>query len=275
VTRWASRIADTIDAPSTERSRLRAQLEGFMAGAVQGVGNLMTPGDVALLATGPLGRTVRSAKPILQTINRVADAAMTLRGAERTMDAGSFADAAAGVAQSAAGGAGLYLGSRAAPVPVDARPVRAALPPGPRFVAAPGGRVAAVGTDIPMTAVPDGSYVRSVPGEYARREVRGALPPGPRFVADAAGTVAPVEQADELLRVLAEVQAPRGPDPSSVQAVRPAVLVREVDPTLSARAAVSVRQYAGDPQTVDAPFLDAEARQLLERAGADLEVFTP
>src|SRR5688572_21246358 len=50
VTRSASSLADKIDSPSLNRSPLRARLEGFAAGAVEGIGSLLTPGDVALTA---------------------------------------------------------------------------------------------------------------------------------------------------------------------------------------------------------------------------------
>src|SRR5689334_22140683 len=64
VTRNAAVLADAIDRPSVERSPLRAQLEGFAAGAVQGAANLLTPGDIALTATGfgPLARVLKGVR---------------------------------------------------------------------------------------------------------------------------------------------------------------------------------------------------------------------
>jgi hypothetical protein len=170
--------ADRIDSPSLDRSPMRARLEGFAAGAWEGVGSLITPGDVVLTATGfgPLARAVRGVRGgarAVDTLQRGVNLATAGRGVERVADAESASDAAAGVAQVALGAAGAKTPPsrpQGAPTP------RAALPPGPRFVSAPDGRVAPAGTDIPMSAAPDGSYVRGVPAEYARREISGLLP---------------------------------------------------------------------------------------------------
>src|SRR5581483_8801860 len=95
----------------------------------------------------------------------------------------------------------------------NARSPVGALPPGPAFIVDASGRVAPFGTEIPAESVPDRSFVRGVPADYARREVRGALPPVRGFVADAAGHVAPAELGLDLGNV---VQAPRAtPQPAA------------------------------------------------------------
>ena len=276
VTRAAGNIADRVDSPSLDRGPLAARARGFAAGAVEGVSNLLTPGDVALTALGygPLSRFVRAIRggaEVAEAVQRAANVATAARGVERVADAESLPDAAAGVAQVALGAAGARPG--AAPVPhlEDQR----ALPSGARFVAAPDGRVAAAGADIPMTQAPDGSFVRGVPAEPARRIIRGELPAGPRFVAGPAG-VAAVDKADSVLAVLDDVQGvSRGPDPSHVHSIQPAVLEREIDPTVPAREGVRVRQYASDPAAVDAPFLSADELGVLRVMRDDLATFAP
>lgn len=181
VTRGAAAAADVIDAPSLERGPLRARLEGFGAGALEGAASLLTPGDVALTALGygPLAQLVRSVRGgarAASAVQRGANVATGVRGVERLADAESLPEAAAGVAQVALGSAGAMVPGRSTAASPSAPVSRPALPPGARFVVGPDGRVVPAGTDIPMTVAPDGSYVRSVPGEYARREVRGALP---------------------------------------------------------------------------------------------------
>src|SRR5688572_20373036 len=52
VTRGAANLANRIDAPSADRSPLRARVEGFAAGALEGAASLLTPGDVTLTALG-------------------------------------------------------------------------------------------------------------------------------------------------------------------------------------------------------------------------------
>ncbi len=180
VTHAATAAADAIDAPSLTRSPFRASVEGFAAGAVEGAASLLTPGDVALTATGfgPLARVIRGVRggqQAVATAQRLANAATVVRGGERALDADSLTEAATGIGQAALGGVGLR-GSRPAPAPAPVP--RRALPPGPRFVATPDGVVAPAGTDIPMTQAPDGSFVRGVPAEYARRDIRGLLTAG-------------------------------------------------------------------------------------------------
>ncbi len=80
--------------------------------------------------------------------------------------------------------------------PIPPRGPLAALPPGTRFQVAPDGRVVAVGTDIPMTQAPDGSFAHATPtasyfddagqqvfvgdpgAQNVFRRISGALPPG-------------------------------------------------------------------------------------------------
>src|SRR6185503_12269693 len=97
----------------------------------------------------------------------------------------------------------------------------ALLPSGAQYIAGPHGQVAPVGTDIPMTPAADGSYVRGVPGAYARREVAGLLPPGPRFTGDAGGNVA--EDAERLRGAPAS-----SADASSVRSVPAAPLAHDI-----------------------------------------------
>ena len=320
VTRGAASIANRIDTPSLERSPMAARVQGFLAGAVEGAANLLTPGDAVLTAIGlgPLARTIRGVRggsQLVQGAQRAASAATVARGAERALDAESLPEAAAGAAQAALGGVGLKAQAPkpAAPPP---RPAPKALPAGARFVAAPGGRVAVAGTDIPMTQAPDGSFVRGVPAEYARSEVRGLLPPGPRFVARAGGVLdaddpflaaldevqgvtpgdssfvrgVPAEYGEPVIRGLlpegrpaiitppppgSTPRTPPSPEDARVSSTPAAVLDREIDPTVPAREAVRVRQYASDPEAVDAPFVTPEQRRWLERMREDLETFTP
>ncbi len=279
VTRAADTVADAIDQPSLNRSHLRAQIQGFLAGSVQGAASLLTPGDVALAFLGsrwakPLMSSARLAQAT-QTLSRAASLGTAVRGAERMMDADSFSDAAAGVAQMAFGGAGLAAGR--APQPAPETSPRLTLPAGVRYAVAPDGRVAPAGTDIPMTPTPDGSYVRGVPAEYPRRAIRGELPPGPRFHADASGNVASADRASELLSVLDDVQGrrPQAPDVSGVRSVPAAVIDREIDPTVPASRSVKVRQFSGDVGATDAPFVSPEQRRVLEVMREDLREFTP
>lgn len=180
VTRTAATLADQIDAPTLDRSPLRARLEGFAAGAVEGAASLLTPGDAVLTALGfgPLSQAVRGVRGGARAVHALqqgANVATVGRGVERVADAESLSEGAAGVAQMALGSAGTIAG-RGTPPPQAAPSPRLALPAGARFVGTPDGRVAAQGTDIRMTQAPDGSFVRGVPAEYARRDVAGLLP---------------------------------------------------------------------------------------------------
>lgn len=210
-----------------------ATIRGGVAGTVEGVGSLVTPGDLGLLALGGAGRVVKSAKPLVTAALGLTDLATATRGAERAIDAQSPSEVAAGVAQTAMGAAGISS-ARRRPRSVASEPMKA-LPAGPRFEAAADGRIAdrQAGQDIPMTKQPDGSFVRGVPADYARREVRGELPPGPRFTADAAGHVADVTAGDDVLRALDEVQRrPRERDASFVRGVPAEYPTRQRDDLL-------------------------------------------
>src|SRR5688572_20194154 len=116
VTAAFGRRADAIDAPTPHRGRLRAQVEGFAAGALEGVGSLLPPGDVTLtaLGLGPLARVVRGARGGAQAVSALqqgANVATVGRGVERIADADSLTEGVAGVAQAALGSAGA-LGGR-------------------------------------------------------------------------------------------------------------------------------------------------------------------
>lgn len=144
-----------------------------------------------------------------------------------------------------------------------------ALPPGPSFVAperGPAGRPGQVIDVTPSPRVPraEDSYVRAVPGDYARRAARGALPSGPRFIADAAGHVAPMEQAgDAFGQALADVRReaatvpPAGPDPSGVRSVPAVPVAYTFEQARGAKGRASQRlvpsQYSGDVNAVPAP----------------------
>src|SRR5688572_26118997 len=77
VTRAANRIAERVDAPSRDRSPLRARIEGFVAGAAQGVGSLLTPGDAVLtaLGMGPAARAVQGVRGGARAVRGVQQAA--------------------------------------------------------------------------------------------------------------------------------------------------------------------------------------------------------
>lgn len=325
VTDAAAWLAKRIDDPALREQPQTVLKEGiplqvpanpmpraFIAGATEGVGSLLTPGDVALTALGygPVARVVRGVRGGTQAasaLQRGANVATAGRGLERVVDAESVPDAAAGVAQMALGAAGTMARPQARPTP------RGALPPGARFVVTPDGRSVPVGTDMPMVQAPDGSFVRAVPGEYARheiagylppghdpivtpppqgsvpdtsdpsfvravpaeyarREVRGELPPGPRFRVTPDGRAISVEQAD-ILAALDDVQG-RPPSQSYARGQRAAVLEREIDPTQPTAQAVRVRQYAGDVDAPDAPLVGVEERRMLELMRADLQEFS-
>lgn len=245
-------------------------LRGAAAGTVEGIGQQLSPGNVALVASGPLGKAAGVAPEVMAAINRLVGVATAARGGERVADAETGSDRAAGVAQVGLGLLPLMPSGRiAAPV---ARPVRGELPAGARFVAAPDGRVAPAGADIPMTPAPDGSFVRGVPAEYARRESRGALPPGPRFIADEGGTVRTAEQAAEVAPGV-DVPASRPPAQSGVRAVPAAVAARDVNPHAKASEAITVKQYSGDVNATDVPFVTPEQRRVLEVMRTDLQEF--
>lgn len=197
VTRTAKSIADTIDPRHTQPSMADvdaaedapsvfgipltpASARAYYAGAVEGVGNLLTPGDAILTALNlkvakPLLQGVRGGAHAAETINRLAGGGTAVRGGERLLDAESLSEGGAGIAQLALGA----IGAKGTPAQPQARRTPAgALPPGARFTVTPDGRAVPMGTDVPMVPAEDGSYVRGVPAEYARREVRGLLPPG-------------------------------------------------------------------------------------------------
>lgn len=274
--------AERIDRPSLDRSPTTARLRGFAAGAVEQIGHLLTPGDIALTALGfgPLAQAVRGVRGgarVVDALQGAANLATVARGGERALDAESASEALAGAAQMAFGTIGAMPGpARPAPPP----PVpRAALPPGARFRAAPGGVVAEAGTEIPMVRQPDGSFVRGVPAEYARREVRGELPAGPRFIAGEGGRVAPVDDPASLAKLAAEFGgqpvASSAASASTGRMVPAAVVARDVDTTKPTKQAITVRQFSGDPAATDAPLLsDAETR-MLRRMRRDLDEFTP
>jgi hypothetical protein len=62
---------------------------------------------------------------------------------------------------------------------------------------------------------------------------------------------------------------------SGGRSVPAAVVEREIDATVPAREGVRVRQFSGDPEATDAPFVTPEQRQQLERMRADLDTFRP
>ncbi|HVL66763.1 MAG TPA: M15 family metallopeptidase [Vicinamibacterales bacterium] len=107
VQRRIEQAANWIDTPELNDSRFGAMAKGFAAGALQGAGeNLLTPGDVALTATGPL-RALKSAPQGLKALARLAEAVgmggMIARGSERIIDSDTAGDTGAGAAQVAFG----------------------------------------------------------------------------------------------------------------------------------------------------------------------------
>lgn len=240
-----------------------ATIRGGLAGAVEGAASLLTPGDAALTALGfgPLARIVRGVRggaQVAEGAQQAANLATVARGGERALDAETLSEAAAGVAQGAIGAAGMRQRPQAAPTPA---PERRALPAGARYVAAPDGRVAPAGTDIPMAQAPDGSFVRGVPAEYARREIAGLLPEGRRV----------------LVTPPPEGSVPRVPtaEDAAVGSVRATVADWEIDPYVPARQGVRPRQFSGDPGAADAPFVTPEQRRVLEVMREDLYEFRP
>ena len=193
------------------------------------------------------------------------------------------------------------LGRLDEPLPSQQPTPVALLPAGARFQATADGRVVPAGADIPMAQGPDGSFARGVPAAYARREVAGLLPAGrePIITPPPPGSVrgdssfvrgVPAEYArHEIAGLLPEgrpaiitppppgstPRTPPSPEDARVSSTPAAVIDREIDPTVPAREAVRVRQYSGDVEAVDAPFVTDRERQVLEVMRQDLETFTP
>lgn len=191
------------------------------------------------------------------------------------------APTARGVAESAALGTLIGGGVGAAVRPRTLRPTqtppiapRGFLRAGPAYSAPERGPAAKFGDTIPMQHAPDGSYVRSVPGEYARHEVRGLLPAGPRFVAGETGPAATLEQAaargaaagadDAFTTALQNVRASQ----SSVRSVPAAPLTYEFK-----GRTLQPSQYSGDVHATPAPKVDLtpDLNRELRRMAEEME----
>lgn len=288
VQRTAQDVSNWITTPRLDDSRALAMLKGGIGGMTEGVGNVLagfsSPLGIAATLSGfgaekaAAGGLLNAARA-LRAVEAGTGAAFGARGLEQAADAPDVAGKALGVSQAAAGALGVRGGVNGLrgigkPPATAPRPVVGQLRPGPSFVANEVGTVAKAGETVPMVQAPDGSFVRSVPAEYARREVRGELPPGPSFIAPESGPAATLEQAaaDPFTRALAEVRgeptAAKAPDASGVRSVPAAIADRAYD-----EGKVSRTIYSGDPNAVDAPKVqlsEAEAREL-RRIAAELD----
>lgn len=282
--RWvqqkARSFSDWLTTPRLDDSRAWAMAKGFLGGATEGAGDVAagysSPVGIAAGLSG-LGAEKAGAAGLvnaaraLRGIEAATGAGLAARGLEQAAEAPDLAGKALGVSQAAAGALGVRAGvngvSKSLGVLQTApRAAVGALPPAASFIADASGRVAPMGTPIPMEPAPDGSFVRSVPAEYARREPAGLLPAARGFVGDERGTVAPVGQ--EIPTSTASPANVSTSDASSVRSVPAAIADRDFE-----RAKVLRTIYSGDPNAVDAPKVqlsDAEANEL-RRMAAELE----
>jgi hypothetical protein len=352
VARGAQWLSDQITKPTRAQAWLAEKaprtakalgmVRGGYAGAIEGLGQVLegfsSPFGAATTAAGLGGaRAAASGLPTLArtlgAVDAVGGATVGARGLEQVADAESIPEAGMGLLMTAGGALGVKSGSgflrTKAPTPPPPA-MKGFLPAGPRFVAGESGPAAPFGTEIPMQPAPDGSFVRSVPGEYARREVKGLLPPGPRFVAGETGIVAPLgteiplgrapdgsyvrsvpaeyarrevrgllpagpdfiagergpamtlqqmaaRSGDSILSVLDDVERASSPDPSGGRTVRAAVLDREYIDTVSPKGRRSQklvpRQFASDPNAVDAPMVNLTGDEVreLRRMAAEMD----
>lgn len=268
---------------------------GFIGGALEGIGRLLTPGDAILTAAGLRGvREARNIRPIADAVTKAGAVALAGRGAERVADADSGGERAAGAAQALLGLAGL-AGMRS-PQPAPPRPpqVRARLRAAPMSVT-PEGVAVPPGVDIPMQQTAPGAFApvadpaarpaarvgRSASGDVVYSSDPNAvdLPIGPRallperssalgFVTDESGVAQDAINALTAPRQLPELPpaVPRRPSAS-----------REANAGQLVPAAVAGRRtpdgeivYSSDPTAAD---VAVEPRGLLpSRTGARFRV---
>jgi hypothetical protein len=199
-----------------------------------------------------------------------ASGALAARGVERLATAESLPEAGAGLAELGFGALGVKT-SPAVPTRLPAVGLHAGdLGPARGYAVTPEGAAVSAGADIPMRRQPDGSFVRAVPGEYARRDVRGYLPPGPDFVGPEAGPAGRLESMAAVAAGGRQTSRQAEAAESYVKGQRPAVVAREFE----GRKEVG-RQYSGDPNAVDVPLMnlsDDEAREM-RRMLTEMETF--
>lgn len=126
--RVASRVADTIDAPSVDRSPFAAQVEGFLGGATEGLGDLLSgfTSPINLATTLATAGSSTAAKAGLPTIAkglemgaRAASIPMAISGGEKVINPNStLQQRGQGLTEIAMAGLGARGGHTATPEPV-------------------------------------------------------------------------------------------------------------------------------------------------------------
>lgn len=165
--RFAKSVGDMIDAPSLDRSPTMARIQGFGAGALQGIGDLVSgltspigiataalPGGEAVAAGRGLTRTAQA----LNVASKVAAAPLVLHGGSEVLDPEStLAQRGQGLVEMAGGAAGMVH----TPTKVGAKPVEVK-PPSEIKVSPP--NVAATAADAPKRVAP-GTMATIKPGK--------------------------------------------------------------------------------------------------------------
>lgn len=255
-----SKAAEAIDEPTLDRGPWRARSEGFLRGAVEGAGQLVTqltsPLDLGLtLATGGSAAAAKRGLSGLRSAFRAAEvaggAALTARGAERAMTGDSLADRAAGLLEVAGGAAALAprtlapasRGSAAPAAPVDAAAAPAIAPSADLLH---GERVAAKAREqAPLSTA---ALTPTTPDDTAYRALEQRLRVGPD---------ARQPGRQELYAWLADAREAHGSAPWFRDALR---TVSDPDATPEALAALARRHgVTATPLRTDAPELRSQA----------------
>ena len=177
--RFAESIASSIDEPALERSPMAARVRGFGAGAIQGIGDLVSgmtsPLDLGLMLTG--GSAISAAKKGLtgaarglRTATRVGGGAVGLEGAHRVATAEDPGDIGQGLLEIAGGIAGTQLPK----VRGRVKPSRIAPPktePIPRIDITPADKLrTALDESVPLNDRQKAIYERGIREKLAKRE---------------------------------------------------------------------------------------------------------
>lgn len=220
--------------PEAERAIVAARL----AGNAQLVGQLRNE----VQAARSQAEISRALLQTAQGVDLTTSGALAARGTYKAATAKTLSEFGQGVIEAGLGAAGVrnapYVPARSAPVPLHAGEL-----PAPRgYVATPSGVIVASGQPVPDTVVPDASFVRAEPAQYAQRDIRGALPPGPDFLVSPEGAAVPLSEAERLQDALSQLSRLDTPVPNGKRTAKVSTPAAVQDFSASGE-----RVYSSDP----------------------------